>query len=64
MDSNSNILHFNSGEMFKMKRDLNNPIQPSPSSFAYYEKRWLSQNNGFDLRRLLVSLRPNQEKLQ
>lgn len=40
-DSDSNILHSKDGEMYNMKRDQNNPIEPSPSPFAYYGKQWL-----------------------
>ena len=36
-DSDFDILYSKNGKMYNMKRDLNNPIEPSP--FAYYEKR-------------------------
>lgn len=38
-DSDFDILYSQNGAMYNMKRDPNNPIEPSP--FAYYGKRWL-----------------------
>ena len=40
-DSDFEILHSKDGETYNMKRDPNNPIEPSPNSFAYHGKRWL-----------------------
>ena len=39
VDSDFDILYPKNGEMYNMKRNPNNPIEPSP--FAYYGKRWL-----------------------
>ena len=38
-DSDFDILHSKDGEMYNIKRDPNNPIEPSP--FAYYGKQWI-----------------------
>ena len=38
-DSDFDILYSKDGEMYNMKRNPNNPIEPRP--FAYYGKRWL-----------------------
>ena len=40
-DSDFDILHSKDGEMYNIKRDPNNPIEPSPSPFAYYGEQWL-----------------------
>ncbi len=40
IDSDFDIPYSKDGEMYKMKRDPNNPIEPSP--FVYYGKRWLA----------------------